>query len=188
MLIIANDFAPRSGSELPELPRLGMRLAMPRGFDRIQWLGRGPQENYWDRKTAAFVGLYETTCTSEVCPYVAPQEFGTRSDTRWVAVRDQDGVGFLICGQPLLGFSALPHWPEDLTLERRGAKHPVDIIRRDFTCLTLDMGQMGVGGDDSRGALVHPEYTLPAKAYSYSFRIRPLGKDDDPAALARRMD
>ena len=69
----------------------------------------------------------------------------------------------------------------------RGAEHPVDIIRRDFTCLTLDLAQMGVGGDDSWGALVHPEYTLPAKAYSYSFRVRPLLEGDDPAVLASRM-
>jgi beta-galactosidase len=186
-VLVANDFAPRENAKLPEMPRVGMRMAMPKGFDRIQWLGRGPRENYWDRKTAAFVGLYETTLADEVVPYVAPQEYGTRSDTRWVAVRDKDGAGLLIVGQPLLGFSALPHWPEDLTLESRGAKHPADIIKRDFTCLALDQAQMGVGGDDSWGARVHPEYTLPAKSCSYSFRIRPVGKDDDPSALAKRM-
>jgi beta-galactosidase len=186
-VLIANDFALRAGAKPPEMPRIGMRLAMPRGFDRIQWLGRGPQENYWDRKTAAFVGLHETTLAGEACPYVAPQEYGTRSDTRWVAVRDKDGAGLLIVGQPLLGFSSLPHWPEDLTLESRGSKHPVDIIKRDFTCLTLDRAQMGVGGDDSWGARVHPEYTLPAKSCSYSFRILPIGRDDDPATLAKKM-
>jgi beta-galactosidase len=186
-VFFANDFDPRAGAKLPEMPRLGMRLAMPKGFERIQWLGRGPQENYWDRKTAAFVGLYETTLAGETCPYVAPQEYGTRSDTRWVAVRDKDGVGLLIVGQPVLGFSALPHWPEDLTLESRGAKHPIDIIKRDFTCLALDQSQMGVGGDDSWGARVHPEYTIPAKSCSYSFMIRPIGGDDDPATLARMM-
>ena len=187
-VLVANDFAPRAGAGLPELPRLGMRLAMPPGFDQVRWFGRGPQESYTDRKTAAFVGLYETTLAGEVCPYVAPQEYGTRSDVRWVTVRDKGGAGLLIVGQPLLGFSALPYWPEDLTLESRGAKHPPDVFRRDFTCLTLDMAQMGVGGDDSWGAPVHPEYTLRAKAFRYSFRLRPVSKeDDDPAALARLM-
>ena len=186
-LLIANDFTPHPEAKLPELPRVGMRLAMPTEFGFVQWFGRGPQENYWDRKMAAFVGLYETAVASGVCPYVAPQEFGTRCDTRWVAVRNRDGMGLLIAGQPFLEFSALPHWPEDLTLEKRGAKHPVDVIRRDFTCLTLDLAQMGVGGDDSWGAPVHLEYTLPGRAYSYSFRVRPLGKDDDPAALAKLM-
>jgi len=186
-VLIANDFVPRGNAHLPEMPRIGMRLAMPQGFDRVQWFGRGPQENYWDRKTAAFVGLYETTVAEQMVPYVTPQEYGNRSDTRWVAVRDKDGTGLLIVGQPLLGFSALPHWPEDLTLESRGARHPAEIIRRDFTCLALDQAQMGVGGDDSWGARIHPEYTLPAKSCSYSLRIRPLGRDDDPAALAKRM-
>jgi beta-galactosidase len=184
---IANDFAPRAGAKLPDLPRIGMRLAMPGEFDRVQWFGRGPQENYRDRKTAAFVGLYETTVADEIIPYVAPQEYGNRTETRWVAVRDKDGAGLLIAGQPLLEFSALPYWPEDLTLESRGAKHPGDIIRRDFTCLALDLAQMGVGGDDSWGAPVHPQYTVPAKVYSYSFRFRPLAAGDDPAGLARLM-
>ncbi|MEN6310923.1 MAG: glycoside hydrolase family 2 TIM barrel-domain containing protein, partial [Acidobacteriota bacterium] len=179
-ILIANDFVLREGAKAPEMPRLGLRLAMPKGFDRVEWLGRGPQENYWDRKTAAFVGLYRTSVADEEVPYVAPQEYGNRSDTRWVAVRDKDGIGLLIAGQPLLGFSALPHWPEDLTLESRGAKHPVDIIRRDFTCLTLDQAQMGVGGDDSWGAMIHPEYTIPAKSRAYSFRLRPLAAGDDP--------
>ncbi len=106
---------------------------------------------------------------------------------RWVALRDADGVGLLIAGQPLLGFSALPYWPEDLTLEKRGAKHPADIDERDFVCLALDAAQMGVGGDDSWGARVHPEYTLPAKAWSYSFRLRPLAAGDDPDAVAKGL-
>jgi beta-galactosidase len=186
-VLIANDFAPRENARLPEMPRVGMRLAMPQEFDRVQWFGRGPQENYWDRKTAADIGLYVTTVAEQTVPYVAPQEYGNHCDTRWVAVRNKEGAGLLIAGQPVFGFAALPHWPEDLTLVSRGAEHPVDIIRRDFTCLTLDLAQMGVGGDDSWGALVHPEYTLPAKAYSYSFRVRPLLEGDDPEDLASRM-
>jgi beta-galactosidase len=181
-VVIANEFAPREGARLPDMPRVGLRMAMPRGFDRVQWYGRGPQENYRDRKTAAFVGLYETTLADQVIPYVTPQEYGNRTDTRWVAIRDKDGAGLLITGGTLFEFSALPYWPEDLTLESRGSKHPVDILKRDFTCLTLDLAQMGVGGDDSWGARVHQEYTVPAKAYSYSFRIRPIrvGGDRDP--------
>ncbi len=174
-VLVTNEFAPKPGAKLPEMPRVGMRFAMPRGFDRVEWFGRGPFENYRDRKTAAFVGLYTTHVKEQEIPYVAPQEYGNRTDTRWAAVRDADGAGLLITGLPLFEFSALPHWPEDLTLTSRGAKHPVDIITRDFTCLTVDWGQMGVGGDDSWGARVHPEYTIPAKAYTFSFRLTPLG-------------
>jgi beta-galactosidase len=183
-VVIANEFTPRDGVRLPEMPRVGMKMAMPRGFDRIQWFGRGPQENYRDRKTAAFVGLYATTLADQKIPYVTPQEYGNRSDTRWVAVRDKDGAGLLITGGSLFEFSALPYWPEDLTLESRGSRHPGDIIKRDFTCLTLDLAQMGVGGDDSWGARVHPEYTVPARAYSYSFRIRPIREGGEPGPAA----
>ncbi len=184
---VANDFAPRAGTKLPDLPRIGMRLAVPGAFDRVQWFGRGPQENYRDRNTAAFVGLYESAAGDEDIPYVAPQEYGNRTETRWVAVRDKAGAGLLIAGQPLVEFSAHPYWPEDLTLDSRGAKHPADIIRRDFICLTLDLAQMGVGGDDSWGAPVHPQYMVPAKPYAYSFRFQPLAAGDDPAGLARLM-
>jgi len=118
---------------------------------------------------------------------VSPQEYGNRTDTRWLSVRAGDGVGLLFAGEPLFEFSALPYWPEDLTLDRRGSKHPPEIPKREFTCLTLDRSQMGVGGDDSWGARVHPQYTVPAKAATYSLRIRPLSPGDDPVVLAKRM-
>ena len=184
--IIQNDFTPE-GEKLPEIPRLGMKLAMPPGFSEIQWYGRGPQENYSDRKTAARVGLYNSLVQDMIIPYVAPQEYGTRADVRWVAVRNSAGVGLMASGKPLLDFSALPYTPEDLTLESRGAKHPSDIEKRNFTTVTLDYAQMGVGGDDSWGAKPHPQYQIPAKAYSYSFRLRPLGPSDDAMALSKAM-
>jgi beta-galactosidase len=182
---VEDDFRPGTEGRLPEMPRVGLRLAMPHGFDRVRYFGRGPQENYGDRKTAAFVGLWETTLAEQVLPYVTPQEYGNRTDTRWLAVRNGRGEGLLFAAEPLFEFSALPCWPEDLTLPSRGTGHPFDVINRDFTCLTLDKAQMGVGGDDSWGARVHPEYTIPARACTFAFRLRPLHESDDPAALAR---
>jgi beta-galactosidase len=173
-----------AGSKLPELPRVGLKLAVPAAFDRVLWYGRGPFESYRDRKTAAFVGLHETTA-GEPFPYVSPQEYGNRTDTRWVAVRDAEGRGFLVSGDPVLEFSAHPHWPEDLTQESRGSKHPPEVTVRDFVCLTLDHAQMGVGGDDSWGARIHPEYTLPAKNYVFRFVLQPLEPGDDPTAAAK---
>ena len=183
-IALTSNLVLRAEAKLPELPRVGLTMALPKGFDRIQWYGRGPWENYRDRKTAAFIGLYETTA-GEPIPYVSPQEYGNRTDTRWVAVRDSEGYGLLVTGDPVLEFSAHPFWPEDLTLESRGSKHPPDVLRRGFTCLTVDHAQMGVGGDDSWGARVHPEYTLPAKAYRYTLSLRPLQPGDDPASSAR---
>jgi len=174
----------RPDAKLPELPRVGLKMAVPAAFDRIRWFGRGPFENYGDRKTAAFVGLYETTA-GEPFPYVSPQEYGNRTDTRWMAVRDAEGRGLLVAGDPVFEFSAHPYWPEDLTLESRGLKHPPDLEGRGFVCLTLDAAQMGLGGDDSWGARVHPAYTLPAKDYVFALILRPLRPGDDPAEVAR---
>jgi len=181
---VSGKLAVPSGSKLPELPRVGLKLAVPGAFDKVLWYGRGPFENYRDRKTAAFVGIHETTAR-EPFPYVSPQEYGNRTDTRWVAVRDAEGRGLLIVGDPVLEFSAHPHWPEDLTQESRGSMHPPDVRVRDFICLTLDHAQMGVGGDDSWGARIHPEYALPAKDYAFTFVLRPLGPGEDPAAAAK---
>jgi beta-galactosidase len=183
-VVVTAKLSFREGSKLPELPRFGLRMAVPAAFDRVRWFGRGPFENYGDRKTAAFVGLYGTTA-HEPFPYVSPQEYGNRTDTRWVALRDADGWGLLVTGSPVLEFSAHPAWPEDLTLESRGAKHPPEIEKRDFVCLTLDAAQMGVGGDDSWGARVHPQYTIPAEARRFRLVLRPLEPGDDAAATAR---
>jgi beta-galactosidase len=174
----------KAGANLPEMPRLGVKMAVPAAFGGIQWFGRGPFESYRDRRTAAFVGLYEMTA-AEPCPYVSPQEFGNRSDVRWLAVRDSEGRGLLVSGHPVLEFSAHPFWPEDMTQASRGTKHPPDVPKRDLVCLTLDHAQMGVGGDDSWGALVHPQYTLPAKDASYTLTLRPLRPGDDAGAMAR---
>ncbi len=175
-VLVENSLTPRDGDKLAEIPRLGMKLAMPPGFDRVSWLGRGPHENYWDRRTSAFVGLYEMTLADETIPYVAPQEYGTRTDTRWVAVRNAEGVGLLFNGRPLLQFSALPHSPEDLTPPSRGAKHPFEVTERAETHLTIDEAQMGVGGDTSWGARPHPPYTIPARPYTYSFIFKPVSR------------
>jgi beta-galactosidase len=184
-IVLRSTLRLKPGAKLPEIPRVGLKMALPGAFDRVRWYGRGPFESYWDRKTAAFVGLYEMTA-AEPLPYVSPQEYGNRADTRWLAVRDGDGRGLLVSGDPVLEFSAHPFWPEDLTQESRGSKHPPDVTVRDLVCLTLDHAQMGVGGDDSWGARVHPQYTLPSKDTAFTLTLRPLRPGDDPSALPKR--
>jgi beta-galactosidase len=102
-----------------------------------------------------------------------------------VALTNFDGAGLLAVGMPTFEFSALPYTAEDLTQEKRGDKHPVDIAKRDFVSLNLDYGQMGVGGDDSWGAQPHPQYQLRPRDYAYRFMIRGLAKGDDPGRLAK---
>ncbi len=167
------QFSPQKEG-LPEIPRLGMELALCSGFDHVQWYGRGPHENYCDRKTSAFVGRYAMRVDDFIEPYVSPQEMGYRTDTRWVMFCNPDGLGLMAVGAPLLCFSALPYTNEDLTQSSRGSKHPTDLVKRDFVAVNIDYGQMGVGGDDSWGARPHPQYLLPAKDYAWSFTLQPV--------------
>jgi beta-galactosidase len=172
--------------DLPELPRFGMRLRVPEAYERVEWYGRGPHENYWDRTASAFVGRYKSTAREQFVPYVSPQENGYKTDVRWVTVRNGDGRGLAFYGMDLLCFSALRYAIEDMTQKSRGTMHPTDLVERDFVELNIDHKQTGVGGEDSWGALPYPQYTLSPKDYSYRFRIRPLDQGDDAMALSKR--
>ncbi len=86
---------------------------------------------------------------------MSPQEFGNHTDTRWLIITNKEGYGIKFTGNPYFEFSAIPYTPEDLTLKKRGEKHSIDIPRRDSLYITIDLAQMGVGGDDSWGAKPH---------------------------------
>jgi len=163
------------GEKGPELPRLGMTMQMPGCFDTVTWYGRGPHETYWDRKTSGEVGLYSAAIKDQIHHYVRPQENGNKTDVRWVALTNREGFGFLAVGMGLLNFSAWPYTMEDL----EKAKHINELPQRNTITVNLDYKQMGVGGDDgwTAKARPHPQYRLPAKTYSYSFRLRPYSKN-----------
>ena len=185
-IVVDHRFVPgRPG--LPDLPRFGMTLTLPAAFDSMQWFGRGPHETYWDRKTGARVGLYRGDVIDQHHPYIRPQENGNKSDVRWVALTNGDGVGLLAVGLPLLDVSAYPFLNEDFDEgPKKRQRHTTDVRRRDLVTLNLDEKQMRVGGDTSWGARTHPEYTLPLMEYSYRFRLRPFsGTDATPAVLSK---
>jgi beta-galactosidase len=171
---IDNEFKPQNPEKLPEIPRVGLLLAMPEGFENIDYYGRGPHENYCDRQTSAFAGIYKTTLAEQVIPYVCAQEFGQRTATRWLVISNEEGLGLKFSGLPLFEFSAVPYTPEDLTQNWRGEKHFIDVPRRNNLCISIDLAQMGVGGDDSWGARPHPQYLITPQAYSWSFIIEPV--------------
>jgi beta-galactosidase len=193
-IIIKNQFSKLS-DKIPEIPRMGMQMQLPGEFTNLKWLGRGPQENYVDRKTAADVGLYESTVADQGTRYVRPQENGYKTDTRWLTLTNDSGTGILVSGDPLISFAALNNTHDDfespgkLSQYRKDARtantHVSDIKPRDLVNLNVDLGQMGVGGDNSWGALIHPQYRLLEKKYEYSFRIRPVVKEDDVLKLAK---
>jgi beta-galactosidase len=170
---------------LPEIIRFGMNLVLPREFDQISWFGRGPQESYEDRKTGALVGLYSGAVADQYVAYIRPQENGNKTDVRWAAITNKDGYGLQFAGLPLIAVTAHHQTMEDFESlaptygqlregEVRNNRHLSDVVPQDLTSVHIDYGQMGVGGDNSWGALTHKEYRLTEKAYRYSFKIAPL--------------
>ena len=194
-VVVTNHFN-KANDKLPNIVRMGMNLVMPRKFDQMSWLGRGPQETYWDRKTGAFVGLYSGSVADQYWAYLRPQENGNKTDVRWMTITDKAGNGLLFTGMPLLEVSAHHNIMEDFESagrtdgrQRPGKKvvnrHTTDVKPRDLTSVNIDYKQMGVGGDNSWGARTHKEYLLSAKEYSYSFRMKAISAKDKPAELAK---
>ncbi len=166
---VSFGLAPADG--LPEIPEIGVTMAMPEGFDNLEWFGRGPHENYWDRKTSAKIGKYEGKVEDQFVDYIRPAELGNKTDVRRLAITDATGDGILFEGEPVFEFSALHNSAEDL----EEAMHIYELPQRKETFVRINHLQMGVGGDDSWGAKAHPEFTIYAnRNYAYSFRIKPI--------------
>ena len=164
---------------LPNLPRFGMLLVLD-DADQLTYYGRGPQENYCDRNTAAFVGKYESSVTDQYFAYIRPQENGYKTDARWLIVGDK-GQGLFVTAPKPFSFSAL-HTPVEMLdqLTRKNYKHMNDVHQLGAAWLHVDMKQMGVGGDDSWGSWPHEPYRIAAREYTFRFTIKPwkkAGKD-----------
>jgi beta-galactosidase len=180
-IVVEHSFVP-GGGELPELPRFGMQLVVPGGFETVTWYGRGPHESYWDRKAGARVGVWSGSVDDQFVDYSEPQENGNKTDVRWVSLTNDEGAGLLVVGAPLIAFSAHHYTTDDL----ENAKYSYQMEYREDITFNIDMQQTGVGGDDSWGARTHDEYTLRPEPLSYSYRIRPLAPSKPPAMeLAR---
>jgi beta-galactosidase len=166
---------------LPELPRFGMQAVVVPGFESLEWYGPGPEESYVDR-VALPVGVYRTTVDENYFQYSQPQETGNKVEVRWAALTNEDGVGLLAVGQPLLSVNALHYATGDLDQ----ALYRHELTRRDEVYLDLDWKQRGLGGDDSWGAMPHEEYRIPAESLGYRFRLRAFDTaTETPMELAR---
>lgn len=159
-------------TDLPELPRFGLSMILSDQYYNAEWYGRGPHENYGDRKASAFVGKYSMPVKDLGFAYIRPQENGYRTDTRWLSLLDGNGKGLLIKGDSTFNFSALHNLTSDFDAGiQKQQRHYTDIEPRDLIQLNIDYQQMGVGGDDSWGARPWDKYTVKAQDYSYSFEI-----------------
>jgi beta-galactosidase len=166
-----------------DMPRFGMQMQIAGDLGKIEWYGRGPQENYWDRHLGAAVGRYTSDVDHFWYPnYTEPQETGNRSDTRWVTFTDAKGAGIRITGFPVVDFSAWPFAMSELEHrdkpQRTGHDHPSEIEMSKNITVNVDYKQMGLGGDNSWGALQHANYRLSDSHYEYSFRIEPTEGDN----------
>lgn len=175
---------------LPELPRVGMNMQVIKSLEHVEWLGRGPFENYQDRKLGAMVGHYQNKVEDHYVPYVRPQENGYKTDTRWLSLREKDlGYGVYVEAEDYIGFSVHHNIQEDfippvkisITSEdgedasnnrERVNVHLNDIKPRDLVSVNIDYDQMGVGGDDSWGKKTLRKYSLPDLEYRYGFWLR----------------
>ncbi len=173
---VKNRFVPGS-TGMPAMPRFGHIFRLPAYMNKVKWYGRGPHENYSDRKSAAFIGLYEMPLADLYFPYISPQENANRCDTRWLSVTNSNGVGLMFSG--MFSWSALPYTINDLSQESRGSMHAYELKKRNFISLNIDMMQMGLGGDNSWGAMPYEQYMIPAKEYNFEYTIKAITVKDD---------
>ena len=157
------------------LPRVGVQMVLRPGLENYTWYGRGPWENYPDRKTGSPVGLYAATVTGQYVPYVKPQETGNHQDVKWLALTDQWGGGLIVVGDKPLSATALHYSISDLAT----ANHINELNPRKETYLSLDAKMLGLG-NASCGPGVIDAYCLRPGPVEFGFSIRPYEKSMGP--------
>ena len=161
--------------KLPVLPLFGTNFIINKSYDNVVWYGRGPHENYQDRKTSSLVGIYNYKVSQMYFPYIRPQENGNRTDTRWLSLTNSEGNGIIIESSNLFEFSSHHQYNDDFDGgDRKSQTHTYDIIKRPIVNLNINYKQMGVGGDDSWGKQPHDEYKIKPGNLSFNYSISPI--------------
>ena len=157
--------------------RYGMQLQMPKQYNRVEYYGRGPGENYCDRNSSEFIGRYQSSVSDQYFPYVRPQESGNHTDVRWFQVTDGQR-GLMFESTAPFECSALPYLVEDLDAgmwkDHRWGQHSGDLVERPLTQVHVQQKQMGLGCVNSWGARPQRQYMLPVQQYDFTFAIRPV--------------
>jgi beta-galactosidase len=166
-LLVRNEV--ELGDDLRDLPRVGVVLVLRPGLEWLEWDGRGPWENYPDRKASALVGHYRSTVAEQYVPYILPQEHGHRCDMTRLALTDARGHGLAVEGRPTIGFTASHFTADDLFR----ARHTCDLRPRPEVILSLDHAQRGLG-TASCGPDTSPRHRLVAPSYRFEYVLRTL--------------
>ena len=153
---------------LPDMPEFGMMFQFNADYDNLTWYGMGSEETYADRRHGAKLGIYSSKVADNMAKYLVPQECGNKVGVRYVRLVDAKGRGMMFEGDEL-SFSALPYTPHEL----ENAAHVYELPQVHHTIVRVALAQMGVGGDDSWGSLVHPEYHIDVtKPLEFTFRFK----------------
>ena len=172
-IIVSQTLELDKESKAPMLFRVGMEMALPKDFKNLRYLGRGPHENYADRKNSAFINIYNQSVEDQYYPYIRPQETGNKSDIRWLELIS-DRLKIKVKADELFNFTALHYLMEDLDDgERRDQRHAATLKERDLTNVFIDRAQMGLGSINSWGRLPLEKYRLSKKEYHHIFKIIP---------------
>ena len=175
-VIVRQQMEPKADVKDQWLFRYGMQLQMPKQYDRVEYYGRGPHENYCDRNSSEFIGRYKNKVADEYFPYVRPQESGNHTDVRWFIVSDgQRGLKFESTAP--MECSALPYLTEDLdggVNKDAHHMHSGDLTERPLTQVHIQQHQMGLGCVNSWGAWPEKPYMLPLQTYDFTFAITPV--------------
>lgn len=172
---------------LPNIPKIGVQMGINRSYDQIEYFGRGPFENYIDRRYGADVGIYNQNIFDFMENYVVPQENGNRTDVRWMYLHNKTSKdGLLVVADSLLSMSAWPYTEENI----QNAKHTNKLKDAGYITLNIDLMQMGVGGNDSWSEVAAPleQYQIKPKNYQYSFYLVPFnGKKKSASERAKEI-
>ncbi len=159
----------------PQLFRFGMQMVMPEAYANIEYYGKGPGENYIDRNNDETIGVYTQKVADQYFPYIRPQESGNKTEVRYWRVLDNAGKGLEFYGTEALNATALNYAQDDLDDGwDKDQRHSGDLTPRDFTVVSIDKQQFGIGCVNSWGAWPRREYQMPYGDYEYTFVIRPV--------------
>lgn len=162
-------------AEVSNMFRFGLQMPMPRGFETVEYYGRGPIENYADRNHATDLGLYRQSVSGQFYPYICPQENGTKTDIRWWKMLNPAGDGIKIIADAPFSASALHYTIESLDEGRsKGQGHSPEVEEADLTNLCIDKVQAGLGCENSWGRIARPEYQVPYGDYEFTFIMTPV--------------
>ncbi|MCW3805635.1 glycoside hydrolase family 2 TIM barrel-domain containing protein [Plebeiibacterium marinum] len=164
-----------ANAKVSEMFRFGMKLEMPQQYGIITYYGRGPGENYIDRKDSEFIGLYQQKVDDQPYSYIRPQETGTKTDVRWWKQVDVSGSGICFKSDAAISMSALNYTVESLDDgKEKDQRHTPQVAKSDYVTICIDQKQMGLGCVTSWGALPRPEYRIPYQDYEFEFVINPV--------------